>query len=422
MRVKALLVLFFLLTGGSFAAHRGSALFAQNIGDELVLKIAVMGPGDELYFWWGHVALVIENTATGIERFYDWGVFSFDAEHFFTNFAMGRLIYCCMVSRASANYNNYIAHNRDITIYTLDLDSEAKEEVWLFVENNVLPENRDYLYHHFRDNCATRIRDIIDLAVNGQFRDEFGESPGRYTLRQHVRRHTWFSPFFDWFLNFLMGQNIDEPITVWQEMFLPSEIGARIEDFSYIDASGGERDLVSSVTYLNEAEGRPEVLAIPRKQWPRELALGLVIAAGLAAVIALQKKKPVIGRVVLGVTQSVFGLFWGISGLLLCFLTFFSNHDYTFNNINIVFINPLLFAAIPLGIQLAKEKNAHKRFSPDRLLHVLWTYVFFGCIFTMLIKLVPGFYQQNQVTQALVLPFAFVLSFVPIWCRRLFRR
>jgi hypothetical protein len=122
--------------------------------------------------------------------------------------------------------------------------------------------------------------------------------------------------------------------------------------------------------------------------------------------------------VLFGASQSVLGLFWGISGSVLFFLSFFSNHDYTYNNINIIFINPLLFVAIPLGIQLAKGKNMQKRFSPERLLRILWTYVFFGCIFTMLIKLLPGFYQQNQVTQSLVLPFAFVLSVVPDWFKR----
>jgi cytochrome bd-type quinol oxidase subunit 2 len=152
-------------------------------------------------------------------------------------------------------------------------------------------------------------------------------------------------------------------------------------------------------------------LAIPRKQWPRELALGLAIAA----LLAILQHAPLSStrRVLLGVSHSILGLFFGISGLVLYFMTFFSNHDYTYNNINIAFISPLLFVAIPLGIQLARGKHAGRRFPPQRLLHILWTIVFFGGVFTMLVKLSPAFYQQNQVTQALVLPFAFVLSYVP---------
>jgi hypothetical protein len=402
------------------------ALFAQTPregadtdNDRLSLKIAVMGPGDELYFWWGHIALIIEDRITGRSLFYDYGIFSFDNENFFVNFAMGRLLYSCGVSPAERNYQGYIRTNRDITIYTLDLPAAVKEEVRRFAETNVLPENRDYYYHHFKDNCATRIRDILDLATGGQFKERFGEAPGRYTLRQHVRRHTWFSPFFDWLLNFLMGQNIDTPITVWEEMFLPSEIGARIRDFRYIDPSGTERPLVRAVTTMNRAVNRPAVLDVPRRQWPRELLLGLFITAILAGLLRRNRGKPGLSRLCLGMGQSLLGLFFGLAGTVLFFMTFFTDHDYTYHNVNILYINPLLLGALPLGIIFAFTKNEKKRLSSARLLRILWTYVFFGGVLTMAIKLLPGFYQQNQVTQALVLPFALVLSAIPSGGKRL---
>jgi hypothetical protein len=378
-----------------------------------------MGPGDELYFWWGHIALVVEDAVSGQSRFYDYGIFSFDNDHFFRNFALGRLLYSCGVSPAEANYAVYKGTNRDITLYTLDLPPEVKEEVWRFAEWNVLPENRNYYYHHFDDNCATRIRDIIDMATGGQFGERFREAPGRYTLRQHVRRHTWFSPFWDWLLSFLMGQGIDRPVTVWTEMFLPGEIGRRIADFTYTDPAGGERKLVSSVEVLNRALNRPEVLEVPRRQWPRELALGLLITAVLGAAALAGEKRPGPGRVLWGVLQSALGLFFGAAGTVLFFMAFFTNHDYTYQNSNLIFINPLLLAAVPLGIRFASARTPKRRFTAEQLLKALWTYVFLGGVLSMVIKLFPGFYQQNQVTQALVLPFALALSFAPGWLKRL---
>jgi hypothetical protein len=390
-------------------------------GDRLTLKIAVMGPGDELYFWWGHIALVIEDRITGRSLFYDYGIFSFDRENFFVNFALGRLLYSCGVSPSERNYQGYIRTNRDILIYTLDLPAEVKEEVRSFAETNVLPENRDYFYHHFKDNCATRIRDILDLATGGQFKERFGQAPGRYTLRQHVRRHTWFSPFFDWLLNFLMGQDIDRPITVWEEMFLPGEIGARIRDFRYIDPSGRERQLVSATEVMNRAVNRPAVLAAPRRQWIRELILGLLIAGISAGLLLPDRGKSGLARRCLGIIQSCLGLFLGLAGTVLFFMTFFTNHDYTYHNSNILYVNPLLLGAVPLGIIFAFPKTEKKGRSAAWLLRTLWTYVFFGGVLTMVIKLFPGFYQQNQVTQALVLPFALVLSHIPSWGRGLLK-
>jgi hypothetical protein len=390
-------------------------------GDYLTLKIAVMGSGDELYFWWGHIALIVEDSVSGQSRFYDYGLFSFKNARFFRNFAMGRLLYSCGVSLSEPNLNNYIRTNRDITLYTLDLPATQKEAVRSFVEQNVLPENRDYYYHHFKDNCATRIRDIIDLATGGQFKERFGEAPGRFTLRQHVRRHTWFSPFFDWFLNFLMGQDIDTPLTVWDEMFLPREIGNRIQGFRYTDPAGVERELVASAEILNRAVNRHEILDKPRRQWIRELFLGLFIAAGLVFLFRLQKKNERTSRILLGLAQSLLGLFFGIAGGLLFFMSYFTNHDYTYHNSNFLYVNPLILAAVPLGIIFAWGKDQKKRLFSQSLLRGLWTYVFLGGILSMIIKLFPGFYQQNQVTQALVLPFALVLSFIPSGARLLFK-
>jgi hypothetical protein len=391
-------------------------------GDYLTLKIAVMGPGDELYFWWGHIALVIEDALTGQTRFYDYGLFSFDNDHFFTSFAFGRLLYSCGVSPAQPNINAYIVTNRDVTIYTLDLPPEKREEVWRFAENNVLPENRNYFYHHFKDNCSTRIRDIIDLAVDGRFREAYGGAPGRFTLRQHVRRHTWFSPFADWILNFWMGRDIDTPITVWEEMFLPSEVGARINEFWYTDAAGQSRKLVAGEEIVNRATGRPPVLEAPRRQWPAELAVGITAAILLGLALFLQTRNVLPWQIVMGVSHSLLGLVFGAAGLLLFFMSAFTNHDYTFHNSNILFVNPLLLAAVPLGILYAKSRNEPERIIPELFLKALWVLSFLGLFLSMLIKLFPGFHQQNLVDQMLLLPIVLVLVLEPWGIRRILER
>ncbi|MDR2516318.1 MAG: DUF4105 domain-containing protein [Spirochaetaceae bacterium] len=411
-RVIQLLAVFLLLS----AVYPVAAASAER-GDYLTLKVAVMGPGDAVYFWWGHIALVVEDALTGETRFFDYGLFSFEAEDFYRNFAFGRLYYYCGVSPAEPNYRGYRRTNRDITLYTLDLPAQKKAEILRFVENNTLPENSVYNYHHFRDNCSTRIRDIIDMATDGAFRAAFGGAPGRFTLRGHVRRHTYFNPFFDWFLNFLMGQGIDTPITVWEELFLPGEVGDRIRDFSWRGADGAERRLVSRVEAVNRAEGRPPVLAVPRRQWPRELVFGLFLAAAVLFVRFLGRFYPVFTRVFLGVFQALWGLFFGAAGTVLFFMTFFTNHDYTWHNINVIFINPLLFAAVPAGIISASGKSSR---GAARVLTLLWSGVFLGGSLTLILRFFPPFYQQNQVTLAMTLPVALVFCAGP--AARLFAR
>jgi hypothetical protein len=388
-------------------------------GDSLTIKVAVMGPGDEVYFWWGHIALVIEDSLTGQAHFYDYGLFSFESENFYFNFAMGRLLYRCGVSLAELNYRIYTVTNRDITLYTLDLPPETREEVWRFAEHNVLPENRNYYYHHFKDNCSTRIRDILDLATAGQFKDAFGQAPSPFTLRQQVRRHSWFDPFMDWLLSFLMGQDIDVPITAWEEMFLPQAVGDYILDFHYTDINGTERKLVSGVEVVNRALNRPVVLETPRPLWTKALILGLILAGFLVLLRFFKEKSPGIGGVAWGLSQALVGLFFGAFGTVLCFMSFLTNHDYSWHNINTLFVNPLWFAALVWGLRFACATTFGKRITPEILLKYFWTVVFILTFITFPLKLLPFFYQQDQVTQSLILPIAFVLSWFPelIWPR-----
>ncbi|AEF83556.1 conserved hypothetical protein [Treponema primitia ZAS-2] len=411
VRVLSILILLLLMPVIPVFAQLGG-LPMDN--DNLTIRVSVMGPGDELYFWWGHIALIIDDRVSGESKLYDYGLFSFENTNFFVDFAFGRLLYSCGVSWAAPNIARYIYENRDVTFYTLDLPRETKERVREFAETNVRPENRNYWYHHFKDNCSTRIRDIIDLATGGQFAEAFEEAPGRFTLRQHVRRHTWFSPATDWLLNFLMGQDIDVPITVWQEMFLPSELGKRITNFKYRDVYGQERNLVRSVNVISEAIGRPAVLEAPRWQWPRELALSLIISLALGLLLSFRERSNRL-KVLLGISQSLLGLFFGFSGLLVYFMSLFTNHDYTWHNMNLLFVSPLILAAVPLGLLYAFPADPFRRNLWAFLLKILWTLVFLGGILSIILHVLPQFWQQNQVTLALVLPFTAVLSLVPDW-------
>jgi hypothetical protein len=298
--------------------------------------------------------------------------------------------------------------DRDITIYTLNLERNAKELILCYVEDLVMPDNCYYDYHEFRNNCATGIRDILDLGVHGQLKAAFAGISGRLTIREHVRRFTWSHPFSDWFLGFLMGQDLDQPVTPWEEMFLPVEIARNIVDFKYIDDSGTERKLVSSVQVFNSSKSRQPVLNEPLHTWPFFLTAGLIIGALLFFLNARRNKHPRLCRIINGIIQSLLGLILSASGLVLFIGLFIMNNDYIKQNVNILFVNPLLFVIVPLGILSAIGKPF--RINLDRCLRIIWTCVFIAGSFTVFIKALPFFYQQNQSVQGLVLPVAFALS------------
>jgi hypothetical protein len=150
----------------------------------------------------------------------------------------------------------------------------------------------------------------------------------------------------------------------------------------------------------------------------RELAAGLIIAAFLMFLRFYQEIRPGLGGVAWGAAQGLLGFFFGGCGTVLCFMSFFTNHDYSWHNINALFVNPLWFAAMVWCIRFACAPTFGKRLTPEFLLKCFWTGIFILCFLTIPIKLLPFFYQQNQVTQALLLPITFVLSWFPEWIQK----
>jgi len=399
------------------------SLSAQVInGNDLTVKVALFGPGDEIFSWWGHIELIIDDERTGRSVSYDFGVFTYEDNKFFQNIVLGRLLYNCGTLPTEYNINWYITDNRDITIYTLDLLPEKKEEIRQLAENSLLPENRYYIYRFFDNNCTTRIRDIIDNAVGGQLKGRFANENFHFTVRQKVRCNIWFSPVIDWFLCFFLGQNNDKVITFWEAMFLPSELANCVNDLTYTDENGISRKLVSDTKLIHRSQGRFPALNIPRKQWHQGFAVGLIAAFYSVLLFFVQAKSPVIGQAALGITYSLFGLLFGGAGLLLFFMSLFTSYDCTYYNANLLYCNPLLLASFPLGIKYALAKNYEKRFFIEVSLRLLWFLVVLGIIVSMLIKLLPMFWQKNFPYQILMLPIALTLSLEPFGLKKIIQR
>ncbi|MDR2509844.1 MAG: DUF4105 domain-containing protein [Spirochaetaceae bacterium] len=386
-----------------------SAGAQESRGDYLTIKIAVIGPGDELYFWWGHLGLLIEDRLSGERRFYDYGVFTFSGDDFISNFAFGRLWYTTTVSNADDIIFRYINDNRSVILYELNLSAEQKLKLYNLTERDIKPENRNYLYNHFTDNCVTRILNNLNTVLNGTFYEAAEATPGRLTLRGHVRRHTVAHPVWDWILNFLMGQVIDRPITAREEMFLPSEVGRFIETFNYPDSHGRPTQLVSSVEDVYFSS-RPPVPELPWNNIPLTLTVGMFLAVFFIFISAMARTSRDLSSRLFGAGNVILGLIFGVIGSILFFMTFFTNHDYTFENSNVLFANPLLLIAIPCGITMALCGQSEKRRKSALILRVLWAYVFFACLLSVIIKLSPSYYQNNLFVLTVFIPVSCVLG------------
>lgn len=368
--------------------------------EDLIIKLATIEPDDALYTWWGHTALIVEDLRRGISRFYNYGLFSFDQENFFLNFAMGRLWFQVGASPTASELAAYKGENRTIRIQTLDLAPERRLELAAFLEWNILPENRTYLYDHYKDNCATRVRDLIDRMVDGQLA-KAAAGPGRQTLRQHTRRYTAGHFLMNWLLMFLMSGVIDRPIRQWDEMFLPLELERDVAHLVYTDPRGRSRALVSSEALYYQARGRQGVPELPPAYWPQVLAIGLGLALS-GWVLAAWRRRGAgarAARIVSGLYESLLGLLFGLPAAVLAFMSLFTNHTVTYGNRNLLAANPALLLLLPLGIVLAAGARR-----AGRALAVLWSFSLLLALLALALQIFPAPRQDNWLTSTVLLP------------------
>jgi hypothetical protein len=350
------------------------------------ISLLTISKGSPLYSWFGHSALVVE-TPDHRRIAFDYGTFSFSSDRFISNFVMGRLWFVCLSSSIDYRLEEFEEEGRGVSVVELPLTVAQKKAVINFLNENTDREHREYLYHHYKDNCATRLRDIIDRATKGNFK-RWAQSQSGLTYRQQASRGLSTNRFVQWALEFLQSSVIDIDATLWDEMFLPDVLEKAVMEYFHV---GNE--------VLLEGSAKTTVPDKPQSNILFSVILGLVLG-GISFVLwflSLNRAG--------GIFRFVICLVFGILGSILLFMMLFTNHDVTWYNENILFVNPLLLVLAVLSL-----------FRKERIAHFTRTCfsVLFGLVLVLVILklLLPGlFFQQNWpviITMALFyLPNAF---------------
>ena len=368
----------------------------QSRGQDLEVVLMTFDHGDQIPTWFGHTALMVRDKRFGAERVYNYGMFSF-APDMLVKFLMGRLEFWVAQTSYRGTIAVYKRESRGIREQVLNLSPEKRLEIAKFLDWNVQPENRYYMYDHYFDNCATRIRDVIDKAVGGQLKVA-ADKPARYSLRGHTRRHTQRNPYVDFILTFWMNHEIDVPIKIWDEMFLPTELERVLDQNTYVNEKGETVPLVLEKRILAEGK-RAEVPESPNFAHPWFAILGAVLGGAGLGLRRLRARKPEKRGVRIGVgAYFVFlGLLVGIPGLILGLFPF-TEHTITHWNINLLLASPLSALFMPFGVAIVFGSKRAERWN-ERLLDVI-------AVLTIVAILVAPF-----VSQVYWLPLAF---FVPL--------
>ncbi|NJX15059.1 DUF4105 domain-containing protein [Tamlana crocina] len=188
------------------------------------ISVLTVGPGTSLNDAFGHSAFRIKDRVKGIDVVYGYGEYDFDAPNFYLKFAQGKLHYLINKTSFSRFYQEYSYFNRSVKEQVLNLNQTEKQRLYDYLINNYKPENRKYLYDFFFDNCATKIKDVTQIALLDSVTfyppKDYKEATFRTLIQNNLNRNSWGSLGID----VALGSVIDRTATPEQHMFLPDNI------------------------------------------------------------------------------------------------------------------------------------------------------------------------------------------------------
>src|SRR5262249_47286659 len=149
------------------------------------IELITMGPGNDIFEAFGHATLCVTDALQPDGVCYNYGITNFrDPPKLVWDFVRGKARFWVGPTSRARTLDSYTRNDRTIYIQRLALAPERARALAAALARDLLPENRYYLYHHFKDNCTTRLRDHLDRASGGAFHAAFADRATGATLRQ----------------------------------------------------------------------------------------------------------------------------------------------------------------------------------------------------------------------------------------------
>ncbi|HSU14596.1 DUF4105 domain-containing protein [Longimicrobium sp.] len=376
--------------------------FAAPAQGDTALRIILltMGPGDEVWERFGHNAIWVHDPANGADVAYNYGMFDFRQENFILNFARGRMNYWMEGFDAYLTLDHYRMLNRSVWAQELNLTAAQARQVKEILEENARPENRFYRYDYYRDNCSTRVRDVLDRVLGGALKRATATQPAGVTYRWHTRRLVGDGaanvPIYT-AINTGLGPAADRPLTKWEEMFLPMKLRDEVHALRVPDAQGRMVPLVAREQTIFAATRPPEPSGPPH--WLLGYLLAGLAIGGLIAFLATRAPRSTAARLAFSAVSGTWLLVAGIGGLVLLGLWVATDHAIAYRNLNLFQLSPF---ALPLAVFVPALAQG-KRWAPRWAVR-LSLVVAAMSVLGLLLKVLPPFRQVNGEVIALALP------------------
>jgi hypothetical protein len=381
---------------------------ATEPGRELAVTLITFGVGEEVWERFGHNAIWIHDSRKGTDLAYNWGLFDFEQPDFLRRFLTGDTKYWMGSEEALTMVSNYHSIGRQVTLQRLNLTPNQALLLRDFVQNNALEENKYYRYDYFRDNCSTRLRDALDVALGGALRAATDSELTPLTYRSESMRLAEGDRPVQVGMDVALGRQADAPLTAWQSFFIPMRLRDELRHVSVPRADGTRAPLVTDEQVIAPASGATQ--AVEAKE-PPDLSVPAAIVGVVLALIVVMLR--IIARRSRGASWllALLGMAWSLLcgglGAIILLAWFTTKHVFWAQNENVLLLSPLW---IPLIVLIPAALLSSRGVGKARGL--LWLNVALG-IAALALSMQPGG-QDSEAIVALFLPvhvaFAWALS------------
>ncbi|MGA9335530.1 MAG: DUF4105 domain-containing protein, partial [Rudaea sp.] len=371
-------------------------------GANLEISLLTFGPGTQVWERFGHNAILVQDRNGGASRLYNYGMFDFAQKNFYLNFARGRMLYSIDVENPDWALPNYVEEGRWIVRQDLNLTPTQRRKLADYLAWNARPENAQYHYDYFTANCATRVRDALDMALGGAIKAQTVDRSRGFTYRMDTLRLMRPEPLLMLGMDAGLGPFADTRLSYWQESFVPMQFMQSMRGIRIRSADGKLQPLVIRETLLAPPRLPEPPADPPHWIWPA-LAIGLATGAGFYA-LARQRKRAW-ARMTFAGTTSLLALILGLGGLVLIALWACTDHVAAWRNENLLLLDPLCLLLIPAWL-----RSARRHWQPSRFAIRTNTMIATLAVLALALKLFPSLYQDNGFWIALLLPLHLALA------------
>lgn len=305
---------------------------------DYVISVLTIGPGSSLSDSFGHSAIRVQDKSKNYDLVFNYGVYDFNDPNFYSNFIKGYLNYSLGVSYYKDFKSSYISNNRSIKEQVLLLPDVLNKKIADRLIFNSKPENKNYRYDYFSNNCSTIIKDIIDESLidydyeNDYIVENKGKNTYRNLIYENINKNSWGSLGID----ICLGSYIDQEIDVKKNTFLPEYL------FEYLNSSyykhpdlSNKIKLVKKNNFINYENKEFQNLN-SNNLFYSPLFIFIIISIFLLFLSLRDLNNKAIHLIL----QSTHIITSAI-GFLLLFLWFFTDHFTSAYNYNLLWANPL---------------------------------------------------------------------------------